>query len=174
MIRPFSFLSCQFPRPSDKNYHTCALRGVPLDATELFKLSYENIDFDAKIIFVRSSKKGGIKFRQIPIHKDFYQILKSWAEADNSPGGPVIHWRRKPVQSIDSAFRTAKKKAGITRRLRPYDFRHAFASRIFRDQGDLKSTSQMLGHTELYLKVVFKGKGGVSTGRLLAAVNRPH
>ena len=27
---------------------------------------------------------------------------------------------------------------------------------------------------ELYLKVVFKGKGGVSTGRLLAAVNRPH
>ena len=30
------------------------------------------------------------------------------------------------------------------------------------------------GYPELYLKVVFKGKGGVSTGRLLAAVNRPH
>jgi len=30
------------------------------------------------------------------------------------------------------------------------------------------------GVSELYLKVVFKGKGGVSTGRLLAAVNRPH
>jgi len=30
------------------------------------------------------------------------------------------------------------------------------------------------GPYELYLKVVFKGKGGVSTGRLLAAVNRPH
>jgi len=30
------------------------------------------------------------------------------------------------------------------------------------------------GISELYLKVVFKGKGGVSTGRLLAAVNRPH
>jgi len=29
-------------------------------------------------------------------------------------------------------------------------------------------------YLELYLKVVFKGKGGVSTGRLLAAVNRPH
>ena len=29
-------------------------------------------------------------------------------------------------------------------------------------------------YAELYLKVVFKGKGGVSTGRLLAAVNRPH
>jgi len=32
----------------------------------------------------------------------------------------------------------------------------------------------MLNEKELYLKVVFKGKGGVSTGRLLAAVNRPH
>ena len=31
-----------------------------------------------------------------------------------------------------------------------------------------------LPSSELYLKVVFKGKGGVSTGRLLAAVNRPH
>ena len=32
----------------------------------------------------------------------------------------------------------------------------------------------LLINCELYLKVVFKGKGGVSTGRLLAAVNRPH
>jgi len=31
-----------------------------------------------------------------------------------------------------------------------------------------------LASKELYLKFVFKGKGGVSTGRLLAAVNRPH
>ena len=31
-----------------------------------------------------------------------------------------------------------------------------------------------MAYNELYLKVVFKGKGGVSTGRLLAAVNRPH
>jgi len=33
---------------------------------------------------------------------------------------------------------------------------------------------QLSPSKELYLKVVFKGKGGVSTGRLLAAVNRPH
>jgi len=34
--------------------------------------------------------------------------------------------------------------------------------------------SNLIKYPELYLKVVFKGKGGVSTGRLLAAVNRPH
>jgi len=36
------------------------------------------------------------------------------------------------------------------------------------------SFNQFSSEEELYLKVVFKGKGGVSTGRLLAAVNRPH
>jgi len=40
------------------------------------------------------------------------------------------------------------------------------------DQGTTMTLSLPLA--ELYLKVVFKGKGGVSTGRLLAAVNRPH
>jgi len=38
-------------------------------------------------------------------------------------------------------------------------------------RGGMKPT---VNFYELYLKVVFKGKGGVSTGRLLAAVNRPH
>ena len=37
-----------------------------------------------------------------------------------------------------------------------------------------RHSSRLAHKVELYLKVVFKGKGGVSTGRLLAAVNRPH
>jgi len=40
--------------------------------------------------------------------------------------------------------------------------------------GTFASTNNTAKAGELYLKVVFKGKGGVSTGRLLAAVNRPH
>gem|GEM_PF-1976582 len=41
-------------------------------------------------------------------------------------------------------------------------------------KGAVKLRFRHAGFDELYLKVVFKGKGGVSTGRLLAAVNRPH
>ena len=37
--------------------------------------------------------------------------------------------------------------AGITRRLRPYDFRHKFATYLLQNNADLKSTSEMLGHT---------------------------
>ena len=40
--------------------------------------------------------------------------------------------------------------------------------------GNVLNYSYTFDAVELYLKVVFKGKGGVSTGRLLAAVNRPH
>ena len=40
-----------------------------------------------------------------------------------------------------------QKKAGITRRLRPYDFRHAFATWVLGEGVDLKSTSEILGHS---------------------------
>jgi site-specific recombinase XerD len=33
------------------------------------------------------------------------------------------------------------------RRLRPYDFRHAFVTRLLAAGGDLKATSQLAGHS---------------------------
>jgi len=47
----------------------------------------------------------------------------------------------------NNSFDTAKKKAGIVRRLRPYDFRHAFATYALKNSADLKATSEILGHS---------------------------
>ena len=39
------------------------------------------------------------------------------------------------------------KKAGVTRRLRPYDLRHMAATSMLSKGADLKAVSQILGHS---------------------------
>ena len=54
-----------------------------------------------------------------------------------------------PAASMKTAWATAKRLAGIKRRLRPYDLRHAFATPLLDKGADLKSVSEMLGHKSI-------------------------
>jgi integrase len=115
---------------------------------ELFSLNWHDVDFTHNTILVRSARKGGrFKSRLVPIHPEFTAILEGWYDKDDKPGGPIVHYRGVRVKSLKKAFASAKKKAGVTRRLRMYDFRHAFASLLLKNSADLKSTSELLGHS---------------------------
>ena len=114
---------------------------------ELFSLKWTDVDFSTGTILVRSAKKGGLKYRLVPIHPNFIDVIKGWYEKDDSPDGPIIHYKGRAVTSLKKSFKAAKIKAGIARRLRMYDFRHAFASLLLKNHADLKSTSQLLGHS---------------------------
>jgi integrase len=122
--------------------------GLRSGRRELYSLNWHDVDFSHNTILVRSARKGGrFKSRLVPIHPDFTAVLKNWYEKDNAPGGPIIHYRGVRVKSLKTSFAAAKRKAGITRRLRMYDFRHAFASLLLKNSADLKSTSELLGHS---------------------------
>lgn len=122
--------------------------GLRPGVAELFRLQWSAVDFDARTIRVKSARKGGLDFRDVPVAKTFARQLRAWYDADGRPeNGFIIQWRGKPVSSIKTAWKNAKDRAGIKRRLRPYDCRHAFASAILRAGGDLKTTSRLLGHT---------------------------
>jgi integrase len=122
--------------------------GLRPGVAELYRLKWSAIDFDARTIRVISAKKGGLAYRDVPIAAAFNEQLRAWYDADGKKdGGFIIQWRKKPVATIKTSWRNAKRRAGITRRLRPYDCRHAFASAILRAGGDLKTTSRLLGHT---------------------------
>jgi len=108
------------------------------------------------------------------VHKGSTGIAKSTIPdvcKTPSPGGPVpIPY--PVIVSMSSDLKKGTKKVKV-------DGGNSAAvkgSELSRCSGDEAGTAGGVKSStnELYLKVVFKGKGGVSTGRLLAAVNRPH
>lgn len=126
--------------------------GLRPGATELLQITWIDIDLSKgkETVHVISAKKGGIPERFIPAHPELTKHLKRWKKEDKKTGnleGPIIKWKGEAVQTVKKAYYAAKRRAGITRRIRLYDFRHAFASLMLESGGDLKSTSEMLGHT---------------------------
>jgi integrase len=129
---------------------------------ELFKLRWVNVFLDENFIEVISAKKGGLPYRTIPIHPDFRSFLTSWKRADDKefkrrnkkrilagkdPFDYIIHFQGKSVRSVKTTYAHAKKQAGITRKLPPYSFRHAFVSYMLKQHADLKAVSEMAGHS---------------------------
>ena len=57
----------------------------------------------------------------------------------------VIHYKDKPVASIKKAWAGALERAGIKRRIRPYDLRHAFATEAITAGVDIKTVAQIMG-----------------------------
>lgn len=125
--------------------------GVRPGAVELLGLRFDDIDWTNATIYVRSAEKGGPRDRVVPIHDRLYECLNTWYEedlgSDNGRPGIIVHWRGKRIEKLRRSWATAKRKAGIVRRLRLYDCRHAFAT-MLADQGhDLRTISELLGHS---------------------------
>jgi len=114
---------------------------------ELFSLKWRNVDWINKTINITSAKKNGPGGRIVPLHIELITALESWYEEDQKrQDGTIVHYRGQPVASLRKTFTSAKHAAGITRKLPLYAFRHAFATNMLAMGGDLKSTSEMLGH----------------------------
>ena len=122
---------------------------------ELLPLTWDLVDFHNKTITVISAKKGGPPKRVIPLHKNLNELLKQWYEEDEKvyKGGCkdmgrryIVSFNGHKIDSLKSAWKTAKKRARVTRRLRMYDMRHAFATGMLRKGASLKSVSELLGH----------------------------
>ena len=136
--------------------------GLRPGRAELFGITWEDINWADETIMIRSAKKGGLKSRIVPIHPDLARRLMSWKKYDkkNNPGSNhIIYYKGRPVASLKTAFRTAKKNAGITRRLTFYSMRHAFATYLLGESADLKMTSQIMGHSspEITMRVYQHG-----------------
>jgi integrase len=126
--------------------------GVRPGAVELLVLNYDDVDWTNETIYVRSAEKGGPRDRVVPIHPHLFECLNCWYEEDLKSKylirpGPIVHWRGRAVKKLRRSWGTAKSDAGITRRLRMYDCRHAFAT-MLADQGhDLRTVSELMGHS---------------------------
>ena len=123
--------------------------GLRPGAVELLSLRWEAVSWETETIRVVSARKGGVKLRDVPIHPDFLKELKLWRAEDTKRGqsGFMIYLGKKgrPVVRVDWSWEQAKKKAGITRRLRLYDLRHFFVTSAIESGADYKTLSDIVG-----------------------------
>jgi integrase len=121
---------------------------------EIGALKWHDVLWDEKKMMVQSADKGGLNSRRVPIREGMIPLLKHWQLEDKNQKikdkkfkvENIIHFRGKAVQSIRKGFTRAKERAGIIRRIRPYDIRHAHVTHQLDEGADLKAVSVNVGH----------------------------
>jgi len=112
--------------------------------SELFSLEWEHIDWEADLLVVRAPKTRN--FRHIAINSQFRLLLEQkYQERDCKY---ICSYKGKKIKSIRRSFREALRKAGITKKVRPYDLRHMFGTYLARYLADMVSIQSLMGHAD--------------------------
>lgn len=127
------------------------LRGVVMTALktgmrqgELLSLKWRDVDSRTNRLTLRKTKSG--KIRHIPLHQDVETVLKglprlsAFVFADEK-GSPLPRHGR-----LRTDFEAALEKSGI-RDFRFHDLRHSFASELVMKGVDIKTVSELMGHS---------------------------
>lgn len=118
--------------------------GMRVGPCELTSLKWSDVDFDNWIIRLRAAKKNHSEpVRVLPIPAQFRGLFSAWYQAD----GCI------PDKNVTISHNAASKrwlkllnKVGITRRIRLYDLRHAFATNALRRGIDIGTVAKLMGH----------------------------
>lgn len=129
--------------------------GARVGASELFRLRWDQVNLSSGLIYMPCAYKSrAADGRYIPVRPDLSQVLEHWKVKDgDSPW--VISFHGKPVKRISTSWRKLCRSVGITRPVRPYDLRHAFATLSIAGTGDIGSVAELMGHSNanMLLKV---------------------
>lgn len=137
--------------------------GLRVGQSELLALKWNHVDLVKNVVIIDTSHKNpNAPWREVPIVETIQPLFREWAEADRKSGIEyVISFRGKQVVSIKRSWASALRRAGITRRVRPYDLRHAFASQLIANGCDVGTVARLLGHSSP--QMVFQHYQHVST-----------
>ncbi len=113
-------------------------------AGEILGLKWLDIDSNANQIVVRKSKSGRMRF--IPLHSDVAEVLRSLPKHGEFVFSDKHGERYGRSSWIRTQFERALEQAGI-RDFHVHDLRHTFASELIMKGADLKTVSELLGHS---------------------------
>ena len=113
-------------------------------ASELFKLKWNDVNWKRGELLVRGTKTGP---RVVKLRRDFLRRMQNvYASRDCDY---IVSYKGRPLNKLRRSFRTALKKAGITKKVRPYDIRHMYGTFMAQNKADLFAIQQLMGHSNL-------------------------
>jgi len=134
--------------------------GSGLRVSELVIVQAMDIDLIRQTVHVRDGKGGYDRF--VPISEDFirgYVNYKHSHSIDTYVFPGQVKGSALSVSAMQHALITARRKAGILKKISMHNMRHSYAVHFLEDTGDLLRLKQYMGHRDIkntmqYLKYV--------------------
>jgi len=126
---------------------------------EVLPITTDNVHIHDGGGYILINGKGS-RERLIPLNDKLHAALKShigYLGNDIKPDNYLFLNSKtgKPYTDIRKAIATARKAAGIQKRITPHVLRHSFATHLLEGGADLKSVSDLLGHQEITTTTIY-------------------
>lgn len=127
-----------------------------LRLSEMLNLRVSDVDSRRMVLRIQQGK--GKKDRYVMLSPELLQFLRMYWRAERpqdllfpspNPGKPLD---RTGVQMV---FRSAKRRAGITKNVSPHSLRHAFATHLLEGGTNIRVIQLLLGHKSLTSTAIY-------------------
>jgi len=110
---------------------------------ELLALEWSDVDMRCKEFTLRRTKNGEVRI--VPMTPAVYQVFTELRQERRLDTSRVFLYKGRPLGRINTAFKSACRRAGITN-LRIHDFRHTASTNLRRAGVDTTTAMRIVGH----------------------------
>lgn len=119
---------------------------------ELVRLEVNSVDFDERVVKVRSGK--GDKDRLVIVSEKCTESLRQWLSSRPKTASDYVfpgQGTSRPIseQTVQRLVRSAARKAGLGKKVTPHVLRHTLATTLLRKGGDIRFIQRILGHASI-------------------------
>ena len=141
---------------------------------ELFRLQWEDIDFDRKSLALVMRGKRKSHTRHIPLNKEAYETLVSWQSMASKHDKMVFPSKNgSKLDNTQTSWENLRKEASVIN-FRWHDMRHHFASRLVMNGVPLNTVRELLGHTNLEMTLRYAHLAPEQKERAVATLDINH
>ncbi|HVB35061.1 MAG TPA: site-specific integrase [Patescibacteria group bacterium] len=137
-----------------------------LRLSELYTLTWDNVNLPRRILTVPRSKNGEI--RHVPLNKPALEAFQLLRKQTGASGPIFLNWRDGRLTGPRYWFDPVVKKAKI-RNFTWHCLRHTFASRLVMNGENLRTVQDLMGHKQISMTVRYSH---LAPQHQLAAVER--
>lgn len=148
------------------------LYGTGLRASELVRLTPDDVDLAERLVYVRQGK--GRKDRIVPMGERVRAAILAYLREREPHGGSLfLSVRGSPLtrSSLEGLVSKAGKRAGLLRPASPHRLRHSYATHLLQGGADVRHIQVLMGHASLCSTQVYLG---VEVSDLQRMIERSH